>query len=261
LFDVEFNAKASSSTTFIDNMKLPIHRWFRYSAGFSAEWVKHIIKKHSKTNSIMLDRFAGSGTTLVAANELNVPSIGYEKHYFVHRLANTKLHYTVSFNHLEKLYKKIISQSQFSCFDFETQPDLLKRCYSPEILKKLVSIKANYFQISDIFLTIHFQKSGKLNSRSVLKDMTEDGRRSSALGLQEMNTFYRGADKSLALPGRKQSRKHVTDARDFNNIETRAVIKFFFLQGKAPKEIHAIMTETLACFLPGRAKDLSSPLY
>jgi hypothetical protein len=38
------------------------------------------------------------------------------------------------------------------------------------------------------------------------------------------------------------------DVRDFNNIETRAVIKyffFFFLHGKAPKEIHAILTETL----------------
>ena len=36
------------------------------------------------------------------------------------------------------------------------------------------------------------------------------------------------------------------DARDFNNIETRAVIEtFFFLQGKAPKEIHAILTATL----------------
>jgi hypothetical protein len=35
----------------------------------------------------------------------------------------------------------------------------------------------------------------------------------------------------------------------------------FSLQGKAPKEIHAILTETLACFLPGRAKDLSAPLY
>jgi hypothetical protein len=33
--------------------------------------------------------------------------------------------------------------------------------------------------------------------------------------------------------------------RDFNNIETRALIKcFFFLQGKAPKDIHAILTET-----------------
>ena len=35
------------------------------------------------------------------------------------------------------------------------------------------------------------------------------------------------------------------DARDFNNIETRAVIKIFLLQGKAPKEIHANLTETL----------------
>ena len=40
--------------------------------------------------------------------------------------------------------------------------------------------------------------------------------------------MYQGADKSLARPGRKQDRKHVRDARDFNNIETRAVIKFFF---------------------------------
>ena len=36
---------------------------------------------------------------------------------------------------------------------------------------------------------------------------------------------------------------------------------FIFLQGKAPKEIRAILTETLACFLPGRAKDLSATLY
>jgi len=35
---------------------------------------------------------------------------------------------------------------------------------------------------------------------------------------------------------------------------------FFFVQGKAPKEIHAILKETLACFVPGRAKDLSAPL-
>jgi len=45
-------------------------------------------------------------------------------------------------------------------------------------------------------------------------------------------------------------------------METRALIKFFFpLQGKAPKEIHAILTEILACFLLGRAKELSALLY
>ena len=76
-----------------------------------------------------------------------------------------------------------------------------------------------------------------------------------------MKPQYRGADKSLARSGRKQARKHVRDARDFNKIEMRAVIKFLFLQGKAPNEIHAILTETLDCFLPGRAKDLSASLY
>jgi len=72
---------------------------------------------------------------------------------------------------------------------------------------------------------------------------------------------YRGADKSLARAGRKRTRKHVRDARDFNNIEMHTVMKFFlFLQGKGPKEIHAILKETLVCFLPGQAKDLSAPL-
>jgi len=43
------------------------------------------------------------------------------------------------------------------------------------------------------------------------------------------------------------------DTHDFNNIETRAVIKFFFLQGKAPKEIHAILIETLVEHAPSYA--------
>ena len=81
------------------------------------------------------------------------------------------------------------------------------------------------------------------------------------LAILSLPLLYRDADKSLARPGRKLARKHIRDACDFNNIETWAVIKFFPLQGKAPKKIHAILTEILACFLPGRAKDLSAPLY
>ena len=43
------------------------------------------------------------------------------------------------------------------------------------------------------------------------------------------------------------------DARDFNKIERRAVIKFFFLQGKALNEIHAILIETLGEYAPSYA--------
>jgi len=44
-----------------------------------------------------------------------------------------------------------------------------------------------------------------------------------------------------------------SDARDFNTIETRAVINFFFLLGKAPKEIHAILLDTLGEHAPSYA--------
>jgi len=43
------------------------------------------------------------------------------------------------------------------------------------------------------------------------------------------------------------------DARDFRNMESRALIKYFFLQGKAPKEIHAILKETLGEHAPSYA--------
>jgi len=44
------------------------------------------------------------------------------------------------------------------------------------------------------------------------------------------------------------------DARDFNNIKTRTVFKFFFfLPGKAPKGIHAILKETLGEHTPSYA--------
>ena len=65
-------------------------------------------------------------------------------------------------------------------------------------------------------------------------------------------------------PTRKETSSEACQGpHDFNHIETRAVTKLFFfvLQGKAPKQIHALLTETLSCFLPGRAKNLSAPLY
>ena len=43
------------------------------------------------------------------------------------------------------------------------------------------------------------------------------------------------------------------DARDFNNIMMRAVITFYFLQGRVPKKIHAILIETLGEHAPSYA--------
>jgi len=64
---------------------------------------------------------------------------------------------------------------------------------------------------------------------------------------------YRDADKSLARPRRKQARKNVRDARDFNNIETRAAIKFFFSarQGAEGNSRHSDINISLFPSWPG----------
>lgn len=72
------------TSNFLDNMRLPIHRWFRYSAGFSAEWVKWLLAEREGGEVRVLDPFVGSGTTCLACDEMGVPSCGIEAHPFVH---------------------------------------------------------------------------------------------------------------------------------------------------------------------------------
>jgi len=70
-----------------------------------------------------------------------------------------------------------------------------------------------------------------------------------------------GADKSLARPGNKQARKHVTRNARFQQHRDASYHQAPppHLQGMAPKEIHAILAETLAFILLDRARDLSAP--
>jgi len=101
--------KTARSGTFTDNMKLPVHRWFRYSAGFSADWVKQLIDKKSKTSHLnLLDPFAGCGTTLLAAQACKVSGTGFETHPFVYKIAHAKLHWHVDASALWQTSEKLI---------------------------------------------------------------------------------------------------------------------------------------------------------
>lgn len=133
--------------TFKDNMKLPIHRWFRYSAGFSAAWVEEVIAAVEPIN--VLDPFAGSGTVCIAADKLGVNSYGVEAHPFVYRLAKGKLSWEVNIHEfLEAIAEiKCIAASLESKLP-EKIPVLLNKCYTEEILTDLFKIKQAYLKIA-----------------------------------------------------------------------------------------------------------------
>ncbi|MFC6592329.1 DNA methyltransferase [Deinococcus lacus] len=76
-------------TTFRENTNLPIHRWFKYSAGFSADWVSERLFRN-KDFKVIGDPFAGSGTTLIASALEGRSTVGFESHPFVYRIAKAK---------------------------------------------------------------------------------------------------------------------------------------------------------------------------
>ena len=89
--------KESTSGSFVDNVDLPVHRWFRYSAGFSGAWAEDLISREAEARDVrVFDPFAGSGTTLIAAEQCGVESWGIDSHPFVARVASAKLAYRSS---------------------------------------------------------------------------------------------------------------------------------------------------------------------
>lgn len=142
------------SGTFTDNMKLPIHRWFRYSAGYSAEWVqseiiKYEIEKDNK--AIVLDPFLGSGTTAFAGAALGNKVYGFEGHPFVARIANAKNQWM----HDESLFKEIcdevcnLAEKNGQPTERHDETSLLGKCYDFDALTKLDNLRLAYEELSN----------------------------------------------------------------------------------------------------------------
>lgn len=140
-----------TTSTFIDNMKLPIHRWFRYSAGFSADWVKTVIQKlHLQEDFVLFDPFVGSGTTLLAAQESNVKSIGLEAHPFVARIARAKTSWYTDPKQFKDFAVEILAQAcKKRSSNLELYPKLIQDCFPKPILSELDTLRQAWYEISD----------------------------------------------------------------------------------------------------------------
>ena len=64
--------------TFRSNEALPVHRWWPYVQGFSADFVRGVLDTHAVDRGTVLDPFAGSGTTLVEARRAGRRAWGTE---------------------------------------------------------------------------------------------------------------------------------------------------------------------------------------
>ena len=139
--------KSARSGTFGDNMKLPVHRWFRYSAGFSADWAKEVISQYKVKE--LLDPFMGSGTVCLVGDELGLKSWGVEAHPFVYRLAKGKLAWNEKIDDFKQAITDIENFAVKSDLNIPDDiPLLLTKCYSKRTLLDLYKIREAYTEIS-----------------------------------------------------------------------------------------------------------------
>jgi len=133
--------------TFQDSLRAPIHRWFKYPAGFSYKLVDTLIDDYGLDQlHWVLDPFVGCGTTAVAAKERGVNCVGIEAHPFVYQVAQVKTFwdfdlgtlYHVIETLLTALHKRLSRNFSLDVVEF---PELIHKCYSQRNLAKLKIIR------------------------------------------------------------------------------------------------------------------------
>lgn len=238
--------KQKRSGSFVDNMSLPVHRWFRYSAGFSAEWVQQVIMAEHPT--VILDPFSGSGTVNIVADKMGIPSFGYEAHPFVYRLSRAKTHWACPAESLLKEASYLLKCSS------ELNPDLsrinnplLYKCYSKGYLEQLCRLK-------DAWITIYKDKDTP-QAQLIFLAITAVLRQTSSAGT---------AQWQYVLPEKKKAKVLEPNIAFKNQIAIMAE-DMKFLQSKKKHSLATIINgdARMFCGLENNSVDLviTSPPY
>ena len=76
---------------FMANREAPVHRWVPWIAGFSRQFVQDALARYLPEPGVVLDPFAGVGTTLVEADLAGHAAIGFEINPYAVFAARAKL--------------------------------------------------------------------------------------------------------------------------------------------------------------------------
>jgi DNA modification methylase len=145
-----------SDTTFMVNKTLPIHRWVPWIAGFSSSFVKDALRKYSH-GGMVLDPFAGVGTTLLDAIVDGCDSIGFEINPYAVLACRVK----TSFHKIDvhKLSQEILAFEKFYTRKVNSgylprskAPQGFKtrhRFYSEPVLRKVLIVQDFMYSLED----------------------------------------------------------------------------------------------------------------
>ncbi len=213
LFPVEESRKNKTSTTFISNMKLPVHGWFRYTAGFSAEWVRTVFDSFPMATNI-LDPFVGSGTVLLEGQLNGKQTYGVEAHRLIHKIAEAKLLWTSDITSFREASDLLLRRTIKSKIKKREYPILLKKIYPLKALEELFQLKQALSEIGD--------EVGEDNRKLLWFTITSILRVSSPAGTAQWQYVLPNRTKSRVIQPLSAFKKKVDDIIcDMNQLQDK----------------------------------------
>ena len=140
-----------SKSTFGRNMGLPVHGWFRFPAGFSAEWVTSVVlnNKNKMGSHALLDPFAGVGTAVLSGEEGGVKSYGIEAQPFIARVSQAKLLWRSNLQDFSAMGQAVLTLAQADTSFVPEYPPLIQKCYATETIRDLHRLFSAWRQLDD----------------------------------------------------------------------------------------------------------------
>lgn len=133
-----------------DNVKSPIHNWYKFTAGFSYKFVEAILDTEPH-EAIVYEPFAGCGTTLVSSQKKGVKAIGNEGQEFMYDIIRAKLCWDVCAidieNYIADIEQKITEG--ITAYDITKEHSLLQELYTYNNLTVLCIIRDYITSIND----------------------------------------------------------------------------------------------------------------
>lgn len=90
---------------------LPVHRWYRFVLSYPPHLVRQYLAAFDLSgDSVVLDPFCGTGTTLVEAKKNRIRSVGCDAHPFAAMVSRVKTNWHLDPKLLRRLFKQILKR-------------------------------------------------------------------------------------------------------------------------------------------------------
>ena len=126
----------------------PYDRWFRYPAGFASDYASILLGQLTlEADALVVDPFCGSGVAGTAARKSGYSFYGIEAHPLIAELAQIKLEPSPgAADGLMATCDELILEaaaSPGSPSRLDAEPDLVRRCFEPDTLLRLLALREN----------------------------------------------------------------------------------------------------------------------